>query len=228
MVAKALSFFLNFPIHKGTYVNEILGNKRVEGVELIDKKTEESFKVPCDTVVMTGRFRPDSALILGNDIEVDPCTFGPVVDSGYQTLVPNIFAAGNILRGADMHDICALEGRRAAQSILKGLSSSKGEQEEYISIRAEPPIRYVVPQRILKSEIKRHRASWFSPGYSIQVAETVRNPILEASSNGERVWRRSYSRFIANTRIPLPVEVFDWNSVNPEKGIVVTLKNKDT
>lgn len=124
-----------------------------------------------------------------------------------------------------MHDLCALEGEKAAQSILRTLRSTKVEEQEFVYISAESPIRYVVPQRILRSKMRQHRASWLSPGVAFQVASTVKRPTVEAWSGEERIWARSYSRLIASTRIPLPIEEFDWSRIGPGKSI--TLKMKD-
>jgi len=217
--AKAMSLWMGFPVHTGTSVKSVLGAKRVEGVELVNEEKGESFQLACDTVVITGKFRPDSALLFGSPILEDPKTLGPVVDLQLETSVPNIFAAGNILRGANMHDLCALEGVRAAQSILNRLKSPADETENSVYMTTEDPIRFVVPQKILPSQAKAHRASWFSTGISIQLDHTMKNAFLEAYSGNEKIWEKNYSRLIANTTVPLPVEKFDWDIVSPVEGI---------
>jgi NADPH-dependent 2,4-dienoyl-CoA reductase/sulfur reductase-like enzyme len=228
IVARAMSLWMSFPIYTGTSVEGVFGGRRVEGVELVDGKNGEVFRLPCDMVVVTGKFRPDSALIFDSPIEEDPLTSGPIVDLNLQTSVPTIFAAGNILRGANMHDLCALEGRQAARSILRVLKSPDLRTDEWIPIRVEPPIRYVVPQRIIATQAKTHRASWFSPGVSIQLAHTIKNAVLEAFAGNERVWRKSYSRLIANTTIALPIERFEWSRVDPGQGIALRAKIERT
>jgi len=221
--AKAASFFFRFPIYKGTSVEDILGRSRVEGVNLVDKGREKSFTVDCDTVVITGKFRPVSALIDNTAIERDPLTEGPVVDANLMTSVPNIFAAGNVLRGADMGDLCGLEGKRVGQNILKNLKESQPEGVEYISIRAESPIRYVVPQKIIPKALPKPLPSSFRPGFSIQTEHTLKNPTLEAWSGNERIWKGSFSKLLATNRTPLPVNKFDWNRVDPKQEIVLRI-----
>lgn len=222
--AKGMSFFFGFPIYQGTLVKTILGKKRVEGVELATDGNQKVFQIECDTVIVTGKFRPDSSLIYNTSIEEDPSTSGPVVNMNMMTSVPNIFAAGNILRGAEMHDLCALEGKQAAQNILKRLESAQSETDEFISLKAEYPIRYVAPQKIAPAKIKSHLLSWPFPGFEIQVAHTMRNQVLEACSGDEDIWKGLFPRLIANTRIPLPVKRFDWHRVDQEKGITLRLK----
>lgn len=224
--AKATSVFFNFPIYKDTSVRAIWGEKRVECVELVKQPEQESFRVDCDAVIITGKFRPESSLIDKTPIEQDPSSLGPVVDMNLMTSVPNIFAAGNVLRGADMHDLCALEGKMAAQGILKKLGSPRTRTDKSIRLRAESPIRHVVPQKIEPGQIRKRLFSKLFPWPSFQVERTLRKPIIEACSGKEKIWEDSFWRLIANTRIPIPVEKFDWNRADPEKEI--TLRAKET
>ncbi len=222
--ASATCRFFNFPIYKDTSVKAILGEKRVEGVQLVKQTDQEFFQVECDTVIITGKFRPDSSLIENTPIEQDPSSLGPVVDMNLMTSVPNIFAAGNVLRGADMHDLCALEGKIAAQGILKKLGSHRTQTDKSIRVRAESPIRHVVPQKIEPGQIRKRLFSKLFPWPAFQVERTLRNPIIEARSGKEKIWEGSFWKLIANTRIPIPVEKFDWNRCDPEKGITLEVK----
>ena len=218
-LAKAMSSFYGFSIYKDTLVKAISGTRRVEGVELVTQGKQAIFRINCDTVIITGKFRPISALIDNTPIVRDPATYGPVVDMNLMTSGPNIFAAGNILRGGDMHDLCAIEGKLAARNLLKKMKSTESEKDEWISIRAEPPIRYVVPQIIAPSNIGTHLFSRLFPGFAIQIEHTLKNPVLEAWSGDKKIWNRSYSKLIANHRISIPVEKFNWNRVDSDKGI---------
>jgi thioredoxin reductase len=222
--ARATGRFFNFPIYKDTLVKAILGEKRVEGVQLVKQNDQEFFQVECDTVVITGKFRPDSSLIDNTPIEQDPSSLGPVVDMNLMTSVPNIFAAGNVLRGADMHDLCALEGKMAAQSIMKNLGSNRIQRDKSIRLRAESPIRHVVPQKIEPGQIRKRLFSKLFPWPAFQVERTLKNPIVEAWSGKEKIWEGSYWKLIANTRIPIPLEKFHWNRCDPEKVITLEVK----
>ena len=141
------------------------------------------------------------------------------------TSVPNIFAAGNVLRGALMHDLCALEGKMAAQGILNRLKFPETEIEDSISIRAKAPIRFVVPQKIVPMKTKSHWFSGLSPGYSIQLEQTLARPVIEAWSGNEIIWKRSFRKQIGNYRILLPVNQFNWNRVDSKKGILLKLRH---
>jgi thioredoxin reductase len=226
--ARMMALFYGFPIYKNTLVNTILGKQRVEGVELTTRGSENSFQIECDSVIVTGNFRPITMLIDNTAIEQDPLTRGPVVDTNLMTSIPGIFAAGNLLRGADMNDLCALEGRLAARGILKMMQSSKLEGAHPIILRAEPPIRYVVPQKIVPNQLYSPVWSWMSPGVSIQLEHTVEKPVIEAWSGDEKIWRGSFSKIYANTRTPVPIRKFDWNRVDPQKEIILKLMTSDS
>jgi thioredoxin reductase len=214
-----MSRFMGFPIYKRRKLYAIRGKRRVEGVELLNKESGERYELECDTIILTGRFRPDSALICGTAIQEDPQSLGPSVDMDYMTSVSNIYAAGNILRGADMHDLCALEGKTAGENILRKMSGSTNDGERCIQIEAMHPIRYVVPQRIFLGKAHRWKTSYLRPGISIQAAHTFKGVTIEAWSGTERIWRQRHSRVLADTRLLIPIEKFKWNLVDPEKAI---------
>jgi thioredoxin reductase len=221
LLARSMSAVLGFPIYEGTSVHAILGTKRVEGVKLIVNRTQEIKEVKCDSLILTGKFRSYSPLIDHTVIGYDPATFGPFVDMNLMTSVPGIFAAGNVLRGAEMHDLCALEGKRAAQSIVRYLRAQGAKAGAYVSVLAEDPIRYVVPQKIIPEEAKSYRSSLFHPGPSIQLSHTVKKGVLEAWSGSQVIWRKPFSKLIASTRIALPLDEFSWQRADREKGVVL-------
>ena len=225
LVARTMSRMFRFPIYEETSINTILGNKRVEGVELVRGKDQKRFHVECDTVVITGRFRPESSLIDDIPIEKDPSTNGPLVDMNLMTSVPNIFAAGNVLRGADMHDLCALEGRLAARNILKILASHGDPIEQWIPLRAETPIRYVVPQRLAPGQMRKRDLGKHFSRPAFQVEPTLTHVVMEAMSGPERIWEGAFGKLIANSRYPLPTEKFEWNRVDSSNGIVLRVRS---
>jgi hypothetical protein len=140
------------------------------------------------------------------------------------TSVPNIYAAGNVLRGADMHDLCSLEGKQAALSILEKMESGKNEIHEYVSMHTEDPIRYVVPQKIIPRQTKSYRCAWLHPGVSIQVSHTLKKASIEAWSNDRKIWESKPSKLIANNRISIPIKKFDWNQVDMDRGITLKIQ----
>ena len=108
------------PIRTNTRVTNIFGRARVEGIELtqVNGQTET---VECDMVVFTGDWIPENELARLGGLEIDPITHGPKIDLNFRSSIAGVFVAGNLLRGVETADHCALEGRRAAISIAKSL-----------------------------------------------------------------------------------------------------------
>jgi len=223
LVAKALSRLYGFPIFKETSVESIFGVERVEGVALADQGRKTRIRVACDTVVISGRFHPVSQLIDPTSVTRDPSTSGPAVDMNLMTSVSNIFSAGNVLRGGDMHDLCALEGRIVARSILTGMETGESEEIPWVSLQSQPPIRFVVPQKVAPLKTKPLAFPFWFPGVSLQVTRSLKNATLEAWSGNRKIWEKSYPKLIANHRVPLPVTRFRWQEVDFEKGIHLRL-----
>ena len=212
----------HFPIYNSATPIEIFGKRRVEGISFEIEAKVKKVNLECDTVICTGQFRPDASLIFQTRIEEDECSLGPSVDMKYMTNVDGIYAAGNVLRGADMHDICALEGMYAARSIIRRLRNSYKGNERYITIVAESPIRYVVPQKVLAGQDCKLRTSFLRPGFSFQTSRNIGRARVEAWCKQERIWSKKCRKLIANSRIPLPLEEFDMSRT--DAGEKITLK----
>lgn len=109
------------PVASHSRVSQILGRKRVEAIELTHLASGETEVIDCDTVVFTGNWIPEHELARLGSLTINPATRGPQVDTEFRTSASGVFAAGNVLRGAETADIAALEGRSAAHSIYRFL-----------------------------------------------------------------------------------------------------------
>ncbi len=140
------------PLYLSHTVTKILGSRRLEGVEVsrVDENlkpisgTEKVF--PCDTLILSVGLIPENELSRMAGVELDPRTKGAVVDEFYQTSVPGIFAAGNVLHVHDLVDFVSLEAERLADSAARFLE--KGLPEAKISVETGGLIGYTVPQKI--------------------------------------------------------------------------------
>lgn len=107
------------PLHLSTTVTRVIGHDRVEAVEVsqVDEHlapipgTERI--VPCDTLLLSVGLIPENELSVGAGVELDPRTRGAVVDQSLQTVVPGIFACGNVLHVHDLADNVTTESERA-------------------------------------------------------------------------------------------------------------------
>ncbi len=223
LAAGAISRALGFKIFKGVDVKAVLGAKRVNGLQLLERKSGRQWDLSCDGVVLCGQFRAYTPLIDHTAISYDPDSCGPLVDLKLMTSVPGVFAAGNALRGANMHDICALEGRHAARGIKNYLLQGGSPTFQGIRLRVHEPIRYVVPQVIDPGQVKNYKASLSRPGPAIQISRSVAACQLQAWSAGQCIWQARYQRLLANTRIPIPLDEFDWHKADPAADVTLKL-----
>ena len=104
------------PILTNTRVSNIFGQKQVEGIELTHKDGSKQL-VKCDTVIFTGNWIPEHELARMGGLEINSMTKGPVIDKDFKSSVDGIYVAGNLLRGVETADHCAMEGKWAARAI---------------------------------------------------------------------------------------------------------------
>lgn len=218
-VANALSLLLGFRILKKHKVECIYGQERVEGVKLNGGQGVKEKVLLCDTLIVTGDFRPEATLLYDSGIELDPCTGGPVVDTELQTSTQGIWAAGNLLRGANMHDLCALEGRKAAKGMLKRIKGTTLDRPATVRITPEKPIRFLSPQKVVPGNLKQYRMPWLGSGYCFQVAHTINGAAIRALCGDICIWQKSYRRLIADSSYKLPVEKFNWSAAKASQDI---------
>jgi thioredoxin reductase len=124
------------PVWTSTAVSRVIGRPRpagparsgaelagpaLTGVELTDLRTGMTRVLACDTLVVTGDWIADHELARLAGIEIDPGTRGPAVDTGLETSVKNVFAAGNLVHAAETADVAALGGRHAARHVAAAL-----------------------------------------------------------------------------------------------------------
>ena len=139
------------PLYLSHLTTEIYGKDRVEGVEATPIENgalmfDKSFRIPCDTVLLSVGLVPENELSKNAGIEINPATNGPWVDSTLMTSVPGIFACGNVLHVHDLVDFVAEESRRAGAFAADWLSGRRPRRE--LRIRTGSNLRYVNPSRV--------------------------------------------------------------------------------
>lgn len=142
----------SIPLYLSHTVTKINGHHRLESV-VVSQVDEHLNPIPgtekeydCDTLILSVGLIPENELSLMAGIELDPRTKGAVVDEFYQTSVPGIFAAGNVLHVHDLVDFVSLEAERLADSVTAYLKT--GLEPADISIKTENLVGYTVPQKI--------------------------------------------------------------------------------
>ena len=120
----------NIPLHLSHTVTDIHGRERLEGMTIsqVDERfrpipgTEE--RVDCDTLILSVGLIPAGDIANGSGLAVDGRTKGAFVDEHYQTSIPGVFSAGNVLHVHDLVDFVSLEAAAlaaaAAEYLQKG------------------------------------------------------------------------------------------------------------
>jgi len=200
-----------FPLWTRTAIARISGRSRVEEVELLDLENRHARVIACDTVVFTADWIPDHELAVVGGLELDPGTRGPRVDTGLRTTRPRIFAAGNVLHGAEPADIAALSGRHAAGSVARWLAGD-GSWPAVVPIECAPPLHWISPNAIGPSADPPPRG-----GFLLRSRDFTRRAALEIRQDG-RLLRSGRARLTPGRSTLLPC---DWvRAVDAEGGPV--------
>lgn len=203
------------PVTTRTRVVRIIGKPVLQGVEVENLDTGARRIIDCDTVVLTGDWIPDHELARTADIDLDPDTLGPVVDTALRTSQQGVFAAGNVCHPVDTADIAALDGTFVADQVQAHLcKGSEAARPMGIRIQAEAPFRWVSPNLLRPNDPAppRKRLLLWSD-------QLIRFPTVTVSQFGN---------VIATTRTPwpaspgrvfrVPSSVLD--AVDPDHGAV--------
>lgn len=185
---------LGVPVLLNTRLTRIIGIDHVEGIEVERGRGIE--RIACDGVILTGRFRPETALVVPSELAIDAGTQGPRIDQNMCCSDPSYFAAGNLLRGIETAGQCFREGAAAAGHILDALRQPLPTARKLVPVRATAPFSYVYPQYI-DPTLGTDRPLLFKA----RVAQATRGR-LSVSVNGQTVWSRSICA--------LPERRIDW------------------
>lgn len=150
-------------------ITSIHGTSRIEavGVSQVDKETKAAIPgteeiIPCDTLLLSVGLIPENELSRQAGVAIDRGSSGASVDETYQTTIPGIFSAGNVLHIHDLVDFVSEEGegagKAAAAFVLAGGGAcgvGASEQAHDVGdivasarVSAGSGVSYVVPQRV--------------------------------------------------------------------------------
>jgi thioredoxin reductase len=191
------------PVLTQTAVTRIVGRRRVEAVELTDLPGGSTRQVECDTVVFTGDWVPDHELARRGDIVLDPGTRAPRVDGALRTRTPGVFAAGNLLHGAETAGVCAASGEWAARGIARWLDGETGDDAwptaRCVLIECDPPLRWISPNALVPGQTSVPHGHFL-----LRTAERVRSPHLVVRQGTNELWSGPVRRAVPAMPVHLP------------------------
>ncbi len=185
------------PVITGAKVTDIIGKRRVEAVEITDINSGTAHTREVDTIVFTGGFIPEYEQAYASGAAIDRHTQGPAVDQFFRTNREGVFAAGNVLRGAEAAGYAAWEGIYVADAISAYLKNG-GWPERTVPIICKPPLRCVSPNRILPytTPAPFWLVTW-------RVEEIVHGGTLTITQDGRQLIGRRLGTLLPNRRLEL-------------------------
>lgn len=208
------------PLWKHTAVVRINGRSRVEELELLDLWSGRVRCVECDTVVFTADWIPDHELAVTGGLELDPGTLGPRVDTGLKTTRAGVFAAGNLLQGAEPADIAAISGRHAAASAAAWLADQGPWPEPRVPIRCTPPLHWISPNAVSPTRDAPPRGR-----FALRSTVFRRMPPIEIRQDGRVLWTDEIPSLVPGRSASLPAA---WTTAVDLSGGEVAVRLADS
>ncbi len=172
-----------------TAVSAIRGSGRVEAVEVVNLDSGTAERIACDLLVLTADWIPDHELAVLAGAAMDPASLGPLVDVQGHTSRPGLFAAGNILHGAEPADVAALSGRHVASAVREHLAGAAWPAGG-VPVRCIAPLRWVVPGRV------RDGPGAHGGRYLLRACEELLDVRLRIAQDGRELQSRRLTRVL--------------------------------
>jgi NADPH-dependent 2,4-dienoyl-CoA reductase/sulfur reductase-like enzyme len=194
-------------------VKNIIGKTRVEAIEAVavDDKwnhipgTEEI--IPCDTLLLSVGLIPENELSRQAGVLIDPVTAGPFVDDGFQTNIPGIFSAGNVVHVYDLVDWVTEAGLIAGKSAARLVQNGPQPDAKTIAVKAGENVRYVVPHTLNPDHLADGEIR-----IQMRVRQPIEAPVWVEVRSGEKLLHRKgepYARPGEMVTIPLKPALMD-------------------
>lgn len=184
------------PLHLSTSIRSIEGRERVERI-VIDGPSGTS-SIETDGVIISGKFRPEAALLDGSHLAKDAATGGPVIDSVGRCSDPAYFAAGNLLRPVETAGWSWAEGIAVAKSIRAALAGSLGQDTTHPVTLTGDALAWVMPQRVAEADERAHTC------LQLRVNRPVKGRIVARAGGAEYESQKIDSRPERRITLPLP------------------------
>ena len=191
----------NIPLHLSHTVTDIHGRERLEGVTIsqVDEQfrpipgTEE--RVDCDTLILSVGLIPAGDIANGSGLAVDGRTKGAFVDEHYQTSIPGVFSAGNVLHVHDLVDFVSLEAEALASAAAEYLKEGSLPPCP-LEVKAGANVGHVIPQRVSGKR---------SFTLSLRVRKPLKGVTLTVTQNGREVLRRKFPKALPAEMVQLAI-----------------------
>ncbi len=220
----------DIPLQLSHTVHRILGKDRVEAIEAVrvDQKwnpipgTEEI--IPCDTLLLSVGLIPENELSRQIGVRLDPVTGGPFVNDSFQTNVPGIFAAGNVVHVYDLVDWVTQAGLVAGKGAARYALAERLREQRRVRLQAGENVRYVVPHLLDKESLAEGKVM-----LQMRVTRALEEPVWVEVRNGDLLVARHgerYARPGEMVSIELPQNIYDMVQVAEALTVHVLPRNQ--
>ncbi|MBN2057814.1 MAG: FAD-dependent oxidoreductase [Candidatus Saganbacteria bacterium] len=113
----------NIPLFFRHQVSRIIGQDRVEKVEVTDLGSGNKFELTCDTVLLSVGLIPENELIEMAGAAIDKRTNTPVSEKLNKTSLPGVFVCGNSFKVYDLVDWVTRDSIKAGEAAAEYISN---------------------------------------------------------------------------------------------------------
>ncbi len=203
----------DIPLQLSHTVRRIIGKDRVEAVETV--QVDERWNpipgseqvVPCDTLLLSVGLIPENELSRLAGVQIDPITGGPFVDDHFETNIPGVFAAGNVVHVYDLVDWVSEAGTQAGASAARFAQRERRREANHLPLLAGENVRYLVPQTLDRESLAVN-----SVRLQLRVRQPIEQPVwVEVRSKGNLVARKGelYARPGEIITMEIPIRAYD-------------------
>lgn len=196
------------PLYLSHSVTEIRGKDRLESV-VVSQVDENLNPIPgtekeyfCDTLILSVGLIPENELTWMAKAEQDAGTKGAAVDEFYQTTVPGIFAAGNVLHVHDLVDFVSMEAEALADGAARYVKEGS-LPESRCAVTGDSMVGQLVPARISGEE---------NVTVSFRMRKPVRNCVITVCQGDHVIKTVRKPKALPAEMIQIPVEREKLNS----------------
>lgn len=190
------------PLYLSHSVTEIRGKDRLESV-VVSQVDENLNPIPgtekeyfCDTLILSVGLIPENELTWMAKAEQDAGTKGAAVDEFYQTTVPGIFAAGNVLHVHDLVDFVSMEAEALADGAARYVKEGS-LPESRCAVIGDSMVGQLVPARISGEE---------NVTVSFRMRKPVRNCVITVCQGDHVIKTVRKPKALPAEMIQIPVE----------------------
>ncbi|MCQ2792435.1 MAG: NAD(P)/FAD-dependent oxidoreductase [Bacilli bacterium] len=146
----------NIPLYLSHTVSNVSGDDGILKSITISQVDEHNQIIPgtekkyeCDTLLLSVGLIPNSPLLRDAGAKLAR-TKGAIVNERYETSIPGVFTAGNVLHVHDLVDLVTKESRLVAHFIKEYLDNKQSDSSSSLDVIPGDGIGYVLPHKITK------------------------------------------------------------------------------